>query len=335
MRASTLFLIFLSLIIRLPAQEISLFDYLSAFDSIEVKITTDFKELLKKKDEYQAASIMIHAGDSVLLDTIGEIRSRGNIRKKVCFMPPTKIRLTKKYLKNRGFSTYPTLKIVNACSFSNSNTIYIQKEKLIYEIYNAVTDRSYRTKSIIVTYEDSEGKKSSETVQAFFIEHEDQLAERLGGELYDVGYFKPEALERKTYVLFCVFQYMVGNTDWKVLNRHNMTIIKLPEERIIFPVAYDFDYAGLINTHYAVPHSSLSIKEVSERLYLGPCQTDDEITAMCQYFLSKKDMIHQLIDDSGLSDRDIKQCRSYLDKFFEMLEDKREASFVFSNCIDY
>ncbi len=335
MRFIILYALFLLVQPGLFGQEISLFDYFSLHDSVHVTIETDFRQLMKKKDEYQDAYLRITSGDSILLDTLGEIRSRGNIRKKVCYMPPTKIRLKKSYLSSRGFSTYPTLKIVNSCSFTNRDKIYVQKEQLIYQIYNLITDLSFRTKYITLTYIDTEGKKDTQDIHGFFIEHEDQMADRSNGELYELSYFRSEALNRLSYLRFCVFQYMIGNTDWKVLNQHNLVVIKVPDERAIYPIAYDFDYAGLTDTHYAVPNDKLAIKSVRDRLYLGPCQNDVEIELICKEFLSKKQQILDVINRSLLGDRDKKQTISYLDDFFEMLEDERAAKHVFSTCMDY
>lgn len=335
MRSILLYALFILFTSGLFGQDLSLFDYLAMHDSVQVTIETDFKQLMKKKDEYQDAYLKITSGDSILLDTLGEIRSRGNIRKKVCYMPPTKIRLKKNYLRSRGFSTYPTLKIVNSCSFSNRDKIYVQKEQLIYQFNNLITDLSFRTKYITLTYIDTEGKRDTQHIHGFFIEHEDQLADRANGELYGLSYFKPESLNRLTYLRFCVFQYMIGNTDWKVLNQHNLVVIKVPDDRAIYPVAYDFDYAGLVGTHYAVPNSKLTIKSVRDRLYLGPCQNDVEIDLICQEFLSKKQEILEIVNNSLLGDRDKRHMIDYLDDFFEVLEDQRSAKHVFSNCMDY
>lgn len=335
MRPILLYSLFLVFSSGLSAQDVSLFDYLSMHDSVHITIETDFKQLMKKKDEYQDAYLKITSGDSILLDTMGEIRSRGNIRKKVCYMPPTKIRLKKNYLRSRGFSTYPTLKIVNSCSFSKRDKIYVQKEQIIYQLNNQITNLSFRTKYITLTYIDAEGKRDTQNIHGFVIEHEDQLADRSNGEVYGLSYFKPEALNRLSYLRFCVFQYMIGNTDWKVLNQHNLVVIKVPDERAIYPVAYDFDYAGLVGTHYAVPNDKLAIESVRERLYLGPCQNDVEIEMICQEFLSKKQQMLDIINNSLLSDKDKRQTIDYLDNFFEILEDQRSAKHVFSKCMDY
>ncbi|NND34242.1 MAG: hypothetical protein HKN76_16770 [Saprospiraceae bacterium] len=314
---------------------VSLFDLVYELDSAEVTIETDFKSLLKKKDEYQEAKVLIKSGDEVLLDTVGEIRTRGNARKTICYMPPTKLRFDKKYLENRDLSTYPTLKVVNSCSFTNLAESYVRLEHLIYEAYNILTDRSFRTKFIKLKYIDSQGKKNPVDFEGFLIEHEDQMADRMHGEIFSPTYFKPEMLHRESYILFAMFQYMIGNTDWKVLNKHNLEIVKVNQDRTCYPVAYDFDYAGAVHATYAVPNEKVPIKTVTERFYLGPCQTDVEIESMRALFSSKKDEIMALVEKclSNKKQQDI--CAYYLGEFYEVIENEKMAQAVFSNCIDY
>ena len=312
----------------LSQNEISLFDYLSANNDLDITIEASFKEIFKKKDEYMPAHLVIKSGDRVLLDTMGEIRSRGNARKVVCFMPPTKMRIDKSYLKSRGWLDYPTLKIVNSCS-------YIYTENLIYKIYNLLTDHGYRSKSVHLHYIDSDGKKKATTFDGFLLEHEDQMADRMHGEILEQEYFKPTLLDRDDYIKFAVFQYLIGNTDWKVLNKHNLTVVKVSEDRTCYAIPYDFDYAGIVNTTYAVPNEKLPIKSIKERIYLGPCQTTTELEATRNLFIEKKDAIYNLIQSSKLSEKQKESTRSFIDEFYEVIQDQKVAERIFMNCIDY
>ena len=316
----------------LTAQHNSLFDFISKHEDVEIRIETDFRTLLKKKDEYNPAQITILSGEQVILDTIGEIRSRGNMRKQVCFMPPSKIRLDKKYLEGQGLETYPTLKIVNSCSFNNQAENYVQSELLAYKLYRTLTDKCFDTKGIRVHYIDSKEKKKPVAFEGFIIEHEDELADRLKGEIFEVEYANDKILDRKSYLLFSMFQYMIGNTDWAVLNKHNMEIVKVPEDKTLYPVAYDFDYAGLINTVYAVPQKGVPIENVRQRFYLGPCQSEEEVMEMRQFFLDKKAEIISLLDQHPMDERNLEGCRSYVQDFYEELENVKQCTFVYTHC---
>ena len=310
----------------------SFFDHLSGIDSISLIVKTSTKDLLKKKDVYMPAELTFKSGDSELFNFKGEIRTRGNIRKVVCYYPPTKLRFPVEFLKENGFSNYKTLKLVNSCSNSSANETYVETEYLIYKMYNLITPKSFRVKKIHITYEPDQSNKKSWDFPAFFIEHEDQVADRVEGSVYNLKYFKEEMLERNSFLTMCMFQYMIGNTDWKILNRHNVRILRIPKEKGIFSVAYDFDYAGLINTSYAVPHETLPIQHVRERLYQGPCFTENELRAARKLFLDKKADFMALIQTSALPDNKKKDCTKYIEDFYKELEHEKLSQRIFVNC---
>ena len=197
----------------------SLFDHFCQYDSLQVLIKTDFRSLLKKKDKYQSATITISSGEEVVLNYDGEIRTRGNARKSICYMPPTKLRFGKDYLRGMGLSDYPTLKVVNSCALSDRDEVYVRTEHLMYQINATVTDKCFRTLLVKLRYEDSGGKKKPVAFTGFLIEHADQMADGMNGKVYDPPFFKKEMLDRDTYLNFAMFQYMIGNTDWKILNK--------------------------------------------------------------------------------------------------------------------
>jgi hypothetical protein len=327
-----LLLIFLGSWPALSAQNLSLFDFINSLDSAELYIETNVRDLLRKKDRYQPAHIYIRSGNGIELDTMGEIRARGKMRKQYCYVPPTKIRFDKKYLQNRQWKDYPTLKIVNACALNDLSETYIELEYLLYKIYNLITEKSFKACRAVIHYLDTEEKKNPIDLPGFILEHEDQLSERLDGEIYHVSVFRSNHLDRKAFILFSVFQFMIGNTDWKVLTKHNMEVVKVHSERTFYPVPYDFDYAGVVNASYAVPHESLPIKTVTERLYLGPCQTEEEIDEICTLFLNKRVSINQLVDQYLSSSRSRRACHDYLDEFFRILENPKNARAIFMNC---
>ncbi len=72
--------------------------------------------------------------------------------------------------------------------------------------------------------------------------------------------------------LLAMFQYMIGNGDYSVTGRHNLRILAMATSGPsgFIPVPYDFDYTGLVNTHYAIPGESLGIKNVGNDTSLVP-----------------------------------------------------------------
>ena len=84
-----------------------------------------------------------------------------------------------------------------------------------------------------------------------------------------------------------LFQYMIGNTDYSILALHNVLMID-DAKGVRRTVPYDFDYSGLVNTHYAVPVKDLNLSSVRERRWRGPCKTEAEVEQALAPFLEKK-----------------------------------------------
>ena len=63
----------------------------------------------------------------------------------------------------------------------------------------------------------------------------------------------------------------VANTDFSFSARHNLEFVN--KNGVIFPIIFDYDQAGVINTVYAVPDPSLGIQRVTyppQRRQSGP-----------------------------------------------------------------
>ncbi len=244
------------------------------------------------------------------------------------------MRFSKDLLRENGWKTYPTLKVVNACDRTDLSLDYLKKELMLYRMYEAVSGHSYRTVELEVAYVDEGGKRSS-TTHGFLIEHEEQLASRIGGSVHKSSRFSKKALDRQSHISMAMFQYMIGNADWKLFNQHNLTIIRSEEAKTFYAVPYDFDYAGMVNAHYAVPNEKLPLKSITERIYLGPCQTEDELNATRQHYQNIKSELFATVDNAGLKASAHSFCRRYLSEFYDILEREASARRVFTNCIDY
>jgi hypothetical protein len=119
---------------------------------------------------------------------------------------------------------------------------------------------------------------------------------------------------------------MIGNTDWSVPARHNIVLLaekgSTPSNNNLI-VPFDFDYAGLVGTSYAVPFETLPIKRVQERLYIAVCRPEEEFKTTLNEFLEKKEQFYKVINDFPyLSDMAKKSMTGYLDQFFNGIEKK-------------
>lgn len=302
-------------------------------DVLELTIETDMRQLIWEKDEekYQPATIryLNDEGDTIRWEA--ELRARGNARKIICYYPPVKIKLKKSLLQERSTDDdYKSFKIVNQCNSGGNNESYAAKEFLAYRLYNAVSPYSFRVRMLRVTYIDSGSKKKKETqLTGFLIEDEEELAERWGGNLVERETFGAHMVERGPLQCLALFQYMIGNTDWAVSNLHNLEIINVPEFQKVIPVPYDFDYAGIVNTSYAVPHSSLPISDVQQRLYRGPKCSEEEAAQWIDHFRERKETILRTCHEAlVLDEKDLKQVEKFIGDFFEELENRESVMKV-------
>ena len=304
------------------------FDFLSSDDIHELTLHTDLNQLIKKKykEEYQPAVLEIMRSEaSEKIDL--KIRARGNIRKEVCYFPPIRLKFPKSEYE------YHKIKWVNVCRDSDMFEGILLKEYLCYKMFSLFTELSCRVKLLKVNYNDTAGKFKPFVRYAFVIENQDQLADRIGGRVYEPKILKKNLLQKDYLDLFTFFQYMIGNTDWAFGNRHNMEIITNPASGKLLSVPYDFDYCGLVSAPYAMPHESLPITNVTVRHNKSYCMEIEDCQALCALYLDKKAEIIAECKKVDLDPKVEAKLIRYLEDFFELLEKPKstERTFV-KNC---
>lgn len=317
----------------------SLYKKLDIFEDKEVmkiSIESDFKSLVKNKfkGEYQPAVLKYNESDSVVVTRHIKIKPRGNMRRRTCQYPPLKLNFPKKEVVIKMIKEFDKMKMVVKCSKAKINEQYLLSEYYAYKIFNTITDYSFRVKLIEVTYIDTGGKYKTGASYAYIIESIDQLAMRHGSSPVETAKIADHLTNQNQLALVYLFQYFIGNTDWSVSGRHNMAMIK-PEEsddRRPFPIPYDFDNAGIVNTNYATPDPSLGIESVRERLYRGLCLDEDVVKQASEQFIHSKEAIYEIYNNSGLLDKAVlTNTLHYIDEFYRIIEN--ENSFR-SNILD-
>ena len=157
----------------------------------------------------------------------------------------------------------------------------------------------------------------------FLIEDPDELAGRMGGRILGEEHGSTQAIHNPQYKLFTLFQYMIGNTDWALKNRHNVKLVE-PEEgtpKLPIPVPYDFDFCGLVDAPYAVPHHSIPVENVKERYFQWRGNSGEDFSGEVDLFLAKKGELMAVVETCEFLDyRSRGKCLSYLRSFFEVLE---------------
>lgn len=251
-----------------------------------------------------------------------EIRTRGNFRLENCFYPPMRVKMKKKDAENTVFQGNRNLKLVLPCSKAKTADNYLGKEYLAYQLYEDIAEYTFQTRLIRVKLVNTDDKKGeTEELLGFFIEDDDEVAERFGGKILDDKRIIPTLMEDTATVRHDFFQLMIGNTDWSGLFQHNEKVLMLDEKTIV-PLAYDFDMTGLVNPPYAQVNNNIGIERVTDRLYRGFCRDPQLLQSIRSEILAKESQVFETVEENSkyFGESDAKTCRSYLKEFFDILK---------------
>jgi hypothetical protein len=199
------------------------------------------------------------------------------------------------------------------------------EEMQIYRIYQLFTPIGHRARLIRLTVTDSGSQKVEMSRWAFFVEDEAEVTKRNGGQMYDVKGATSHDLEPQTSAIAGLFQYLIANTDYSVPALHNVEL--MARDTSIYPIVYDFDFAGVVNAPYAIPDYRLPIKRVTQRLFRGPCAPPSYYPAVVELFKAKRDSIVALYqDDIGrrIAPGRVKDILEYYDDFYKTIGDARQ-----------
>ncbi len=304
---------------------------------MDLEIILDMKQVFRKKqdEDYLPAIFTIKTAKGDISREVG-VKARGEFRRGYCSAPPLKIQFKHANFGIEGWEHLRSLKLVTTCKNSESFQEYLAREYLTYRMYNAVTPMSFQVRMAYIIFKDKNNRYDPVEQMAFFIEDIDDLAER-----NDAFELEPPAMEiswadRNQTNLMTMFEFAIGNTDWHVGNLHNVKVIKTNDPAIgkTFLIPYDFDFAGLVNTHYALPNESLMIPDVRTRLFLGRCVTEAEMeVAIASMEEARPAWVREIMNCSWLNEQGKSDCLDYIDDFFWVAESeyRRKVAF-FSNC---
>jgi hypothetical protein len=314
------------------------FDIFNYDDIMEVTITSDFRNLIKKKyeDIYQPAVLETVMFDTVLLNREIKIRPRGEFRRKNCYFPPFKMNFPKKQAVFSQFGEFDKVKFVGNCKSGDLYDVYVLLEYYTYKMYNLLSPYSYRVRLLKVKYIDTSGKKKPRDNYAFVIESTDQLAKRLGGINIERKGISNKMVDRNTSTVMGLFQLMVGNTDYAIPVLHNIKLFKLVDIKYPMPIVvpYDFDYSGIVNAFYAIPGEHLPIENVRQRYYMGACREMTEYEEAFKVFREKREVIESLFKNSEyLTENAKKAPLNYIDEFYKIIDNKGAVkSIILAYC---
>jgi hypothetical protein len=298
-------------------------DIFAEEEPAQITLIYDMKEFKKKgmEDEYINAELIYHLGDSTMdRSSTVRIKARGIRRKEICSFPPIMINIKKSNIDNVHLQEVNKIKLVTHCSGTKTFERYVLKEYLAYKIYNLFSPYSFRVRLVRMKYIDTSRKNKEMNSWAFLIEPETMMADRMNKLPFKSDMVSIHQTDTLWTDRMCMFQYMIGNTDYSVRGRHNIKLLRNKDYSTtsLIPVPYDFDYCGMVDTHYAVPGENLGISSVRERYFLGPCRDTRDFQAIIDELASLKEEIIQLVHGfEYLPESERKTVITYLDEYFQ------------------
>ena len=317
------------------------YDLFADTSLMEIAIYSDFRQMRRQKDtlHYQEAVLRYTLNDSVIVSRKIGIKARGNFRRETCSYPPIKLNFPKKTVRLKWLQTFDKIKMVGSCKPGTNYEQYLLSEYYVYRMFNQLTDHSFRVRLLRVKYYDTgkrNQKKAEQIRYAFIIEPHKAVAKRLKSKVLKGGNFPYNVFNPDEINLIAVFHYMIGNTDWSIPAQHNVKILapKNSGSFIRMAIPYDFDFCGIVNPPYAIPSDLLPIKDITERLFRGPCRDFEQYRRTLEVFKNNRDNFFALIEDSAYLTKSRKTwMTSYLASFYEIANNPKRISQELSvNC---
>lgn len=253
-----------------------------------------------------------------------KVRGKSRTNVNICRFPPLELNFKKKKTENSLFEGQNKLKLVTHCKNAKAYSDYILEEYMTYKMYQLITPFSHRVRLCEITYIDLDKPKNTITQVGFLIENIKDVAERNNMMVYKDSIIHQDFCNKTELDKLTIFQFMIGNLDWEVSLRHNIKLISPSKRDFPIAVPYDFDYAGIIFTSYAVPPESLKISSVRTRLFRGLCRLNNGYDVTLDYYQKLKPDLFSLVNNSNyLSDKSIKSVDKYLESFYKILDDPK------------
>ena len=315
-------------------------------DPFDITLTAPFTLIDRERDselEYDGTlSYTDDSGEPILLDVTLSVRGNWRLQKGNCRYSQLWVNLKRGQVPGTIFENQNRLKLVVQCDRSDKYASYIVKEEMLYQIFRELSEYNFDTRMVNATYVDSERDNSSRTHLAFFIEHQNRMAERFGMDEVELERISLNQLDPAQANLVALFMYLAGNTDYSAVSGepgdeccHNTKLL-VNDAGKYFSIPYDFDGSGFVNATYAAPPNPLTgVSSNRRRAYRGYCAYIEAINDAVAVMKAAQESTNAIIGDrSQLSNREANQITRYMEDFYEILEDSRQLERrIIRNCL--
>ncbi len=299
------------------SKPMTFFEYVGRQEGAAITLETDLTTILANRysEEYLPGKLALANGETFTV----RIQPKGKFRRKIAEVPPLKIKVTKKELREHGLDTITEMRLILPCYDDYRGDQLLIKEYLIYRMFEQLTDKCVRARLVRVTLRDNHVEKSSKKMYALLLEDNEETAARLGGSLVEQYGLPVDSLDIEHAALVAVFQYMIGNTDWDIAMMRNVRMVRLSEGKIA-AIPYDFDFSGLVSAPYASPSSESGLRTVRDRFLMANGIPREALRRAVEQHKQKKQDIYNICNSRHLS-RDLSyEMTQYLDTFFKRID---------------
>ena len=149
-------------------------------DSIlEISITLPLKQVVNdtKERKLYASKLSYSLADGTVIDHDINIKVRGKTRtlKQICTFPPLELKFKKEDAKNSIFEDQKKIKLVTHCQKDKIYEEYLQKEYVVYKMYQKVSPYSFNVRLCHITYIDANKPTQQSSHYGFLIERLNRL----------------------------------------------------------------------------------------------------------------------------------------------------------------
>ncbi len=299
------------------SRAVSLFDYIGRQEAPPITLETDLTTILANRysEEYVPGMLTLANGESFTV----KIQTKGKYRRKIAEIPPLKLKIPKKELRERGLDTLTEMRLILPCYDNYRGDQLLIKEYVAYRMFELLTDKCVRARLVRVTLRDNHVEKSSKKMYGLLVEDNEETAARLGGTLVDQYGLPVDSLQIEHAALVAVFQYMIGNTDWDIAMMRNVRLVRLPEGKIV-AIPFDFDFSGLVGAPYASPSSESGLRSVRDRFLMANGIPREALRQAVQRIRQKEQDLYNLCYSRHLP-RDVSyEMTQYLETFFRKID---------------
>lgn len=306
-----------------PANEESLFSYFQRHNVSDLTIISDYVWLTKNKYVDTTLNCTLKwTVDGKELMIKGEISLRGKTRRRICDYPPIKLNLSKKDLKSLGLNgSIDEYKLVQPCKNADGSDELLKRELLAYQLIRLIDTSAFAVHSFQLTLTKKDGAGVIRH-PAFLLESEEEIDQRLN--LVPVkGVNHAEKITLENRLRLALIQMLVGNDDWDINAQRNVYLLQNAEGNLR-PIAYDFDYSGLVAAPYAKPNPNLPPHTLKDRVYMGP-KVDQELWIKVKNeLLGKRDfLLDYLKSTTTVSADSRREVTAFVRSFFVSIKSNK------------